>query len=220
MTDDRALTLMEEADLLAAEFVMGTLPLAERAGAEARIKSEPAFAAMVTAWENHLSDLNDAYVDVPAPDVMPKVEARLFPQAARARANWLGWLSGALAAGVLAVAAMVFFAPAPTIDAPLIATLGAEGSPLAFEARYDGASLIVARVAGAAPDTNSVHELWIIAPEAAPISLGLLGDDPLSIPYPMPPAGWTLAVSLEPTGGSTTGAPTGPVLATGEVTDL
>ncbi len=220
MTADRALTPNEDADLLAAEFVMGTLPMQERAAAEARIKSDAGFAAMVTAWENHFADLNDDYVEVPAPDVMPRIEARLFPQAARARASWLGWLSGALAAALLAVAAMVFFAPPPATTAPVIATLGAEDGPLAFEARYDGASLIVARVSGPAAEPNRVHELWIIAPEAAPVSLGLLGDAPLSIPYPMPPAGWILAVSLEPTGGSTTGAPTGPVLATGAVTDL
>ena len=219
MTDDRALTPMEEADLVAAEFVMGTLPLAERAVAEARIKADAGFAAMVAAWQNHLADLNDAYVEVPAPDILPRIEARLFPQAAKARATWLGWLSGALAAALLAVAAVVFFAPPPMTTAPLIATLGAEGSPLSFEARYDGASLIVARVAGPAAEPDRVHELWIIAPEAAPVSLGLLGDDPVSIPYPMPPAGWTLAVSLERAGGSTTGAPD-LVLATGAVTDL
>ncbi len=220
MTDDRALTPMEEADLVAAEFVMGTLALQERASAEARIKSDAGFAAMVASWENHFADLNDAYVEVDAPDVMPQIEARLFPQAARARSSWLGWLSGALAAALVAAAVVVFFAPPPPPSATVIATLGAEGSPLAFEARYDGASLIVARLAGPAAGPDRVHELWIIAPEAAPVSLGLLGDGPLSIPYPLPPAGWILAVSLEPTGGSTTGAPTGPVLATGAVTDL
>ena len=220
MTDDRALTPIEEADMLAAEFVMGVLSLAERASAEARIKSDPAFAAMVTAWENHMADLNDDYVEVPAPDVMPRIEARLFPQAARARARWVGWLSGALAAAVVAVAAVFFLTPPPANNAPLIATLGAEGGPLVFEARYDGAALTVARVSGPVAGAGKVHELWIIAPEAAPVSLGLLGDEPLSVPYPMPPAGWILAVSLEPSGGSTTGAPTGPVLASGPVTDL
>jgi anti-sigma-K factor RskA len=220
MTDDRALTTMEEADLLAAEFVMGTLALDARAATEARIKSDPALAALVTAWENHFADLNDAYGEVPAPDMMPRIEARLFPQAARARDNWLGWLSGALAAAVLAVAAVIFLAPPPADNAPLIATLGEVGNPYVFEARYDGAALTVARISGPEPSTGKVHELWIIAPEEAPVSLGLLGSDPLSIPYPMPPAGWILAVSLEPTGGSTTGAPTGPVLATGAVTDL
>lgn len=220
MTEDRALTRDEEADLLAAEFVMGVLSLAERARAEARVKSDPAFAAMVRTWENHMADLNDDYVEVPAPDVLPRVEARLFPEAAKSRATWLGWLSGALAAAVLAVAAVFFLTPPPASDAPLIATLGGEGGAMVFEARYDGAALTVARISGPEAGAGKVHELWIIAPEAAPVSLGLLGDGPLSVPYPMPPAGWILAVSLEPSGGSTTGAPTGPVLASGPVTDL
>jgi anti-sigma-K factor RskA len=220
MTDDRALTPDEDADLLAAEFVMGVLALEERARTEARIKTDPVFAARVTAWENHFADLNDDFAEVAAPDVFAKVEARLFPVQARNRASWLGWVSGAITAAVIAVAALMFLTPTPPAPAALIATIGQPDGSLSFEARYDGASLIVARLAGAPAAPGQVHELWIIAPEAAPVSLGLLGDAPLSIPYPMPPVGWTLAVSLEPAGGSTTGAPSGPVLATGVVTDL
>jgi anti-sigma-K factor RskA len=221
MTDDRALTRDEDSDLLAAEYVMGVLALEERSMAQARIKTDPAFAAMVAAWEDHLGDLNDQYGEAIAPDhVLSRIEARLFPQEARARRSWLGWLSGAVAAAVLAIAAVIFLAPQPAPDAPVIATLGETGGDLVFEARYDGASLIFAQTGGPRAATGKVHELWIIAPEAAPVSLGLLGDAPLTIPYPMPPVGWTLAVSLEPAGGSTTGAPTGPVLATGIVTDL
>lgn len=220
MSDAPALTPTEEADLVAAEFVMGVLPLDERAAAAVRIKSDPAFAAMVADWEAKLSGLNDGFAEVPAPDLLGRIEARLFPQATNARANWLGWLSGAIAAVALAMAAVIYLAPPTVTDAPLIATLGEDGGPLVFEARYDGASLTVARTNGPGAGAGKVHELWIIAPGAAPVSLGLLDNDPLSIPYPMPPAGWILAVSLEPTGGSTTGAPTGPVLATGAVTDL
>ena len=55
------------------------------------------------------------------------------------------------------------------------------------------------------------------APGAAPVSLGLLRDDPLSVRYPAWLAGWVLAVSVEPEGGSPTGAPTGPVILTAEM---
>jgi anti-sigma-K factor RskA len=72
-------------------------------------------------------------------------------------------------------------------------------------------------VAGAAPPTDRAYEAWLIAPGAAPVSLGLIGAEPLRVPYPDPPQGWTLAVSLEPAGGSPVGAPTGPVLAAGEI---
>ena len=221
MTEDRALTPDDAADLLAAEYVMGVLPLADRAAAEARLRRDEGFAARVAAWENHLADLNDDYAEVEPPeDLLTRTEARLFPVATRRRNAWFAWLAGASAAAVMAIAAVIFLSPPPIGNAPLIATLGEPDAPLAFEARYDGASLIVARVAGTAPGPGQAYELWIIAPTAAPVSLGLLGDEPLAIPYPMPPAGWTLAVSLEPAGGSPTGAPTGPVVAAGPVTDL
>ena len=76
------------------------------------------------------------------------------------------------------------------------------------------------RVAGSAAPAGQVQELWIIAPDAAPVSLGLLQEASLAVPYPTLPQGWTLAVSLEPAGGSPTGAPTGPVLAAGVVGDV
>lgn len=62
-----------------------------------------------------------------------------------------------------------------------------------------------------------MHELWIIAPNANPVSLGLLQDRPLVVTYPEPPAGFVFAVSVEPEGGSPTGQPTGPVILTAEV---
>ena len=90
-------------------------------------------------------------------------------------------------------------------------------APLRFEAHYDGTALIVQRVAGALPAQDQSHELWIIAPEATPVSLGLIGDTPLRVPYPEPPPGWVLAVTVEPAGGAPQGLPTGPIVASGEI---
>jgi anti-sigma-K factor RskA len=64
-------------------------------------------------------------------------------------------------------------------------------------------------------------ELWGIAGGAAPRPLGLLPPDPdrtttLRLAQ-LPAPGGVLAVSLEPPGGSPTGAPTGPVLYQGKV---
>lgn len=218
MTDDLPHSPLDEDDALAAEYVLGVLALAERMAVEARVRNDSAFAARVTAWENRLAGLNDGYGDIPAPDLMPKIEARLFPQPAKARRGLFGWLAGALAAAAVAVAAVVLLQPAPL--APVIATLGEADAPLRFEARFDGAAITVTRVAGTPAPAGQVQEVWIIAPDAAPVSLGLLEGESLSVPYPQAPAGWTLAVSLEPAGGSPTGAPTGPVLATGTITEL
>ncbi|MEN3793485.1 anti-sigma factor [Fulvimarina sp. MAC3] len=69
-------------------------------------------------------------------------------------------------------------------------------------------------------DQDRVPELWLIEDQApAPRSLGLLQDgQPLTLKLQQVgenASGSTLAISLEPQGGSPTGAPTGPVVATG-----
>ena len=80
------------------------------------------------------------------------------------------------------------------------------------------------RVAGtAAPDR--VLELWAILPDQAPVSLGVLPDQEtvrVLVPEALrsQAANITLAISDEPVGGSPTGAPTGDVLAAGQMTEL
>lgn len=211
---DAPLTPQEEDAALAGEYVTGLLSLAERTAVEARLRRDPAFAALVTDWEYRLADLNDGYDEAPAPNLLPAIEARLFPEAPKPRRNWLGWLSGAAAAAVLVLGVVVLVPQAP---APVIATLAAQDKMLAFEASYADGELTVTRVAGTPAPAGQVHELWIIPPDTAPISLGLLADASLTVAAAKPPAGWVLAVSLEPAGGSTTGAPTGPVLMTAEI---
>lgn len=218
MTDDLPLSPLDEDDALAAEYVLGVLALADRLAVETRMKNDTAFAARVAAWETRLEGLNDGFDEVEAPDLMPKIEARLFPQPQKARNPVLRWFAGALTALAVVVAAVALLQPTP--PAPVIATLGEADAALRFEARFDGAAITVTRVAGTPAPQGQVQEVWIIAPDAAPVSLGLLEAESLTVPYPQAPAGWTLAVSLEPAGGSPTGAPTGPVVAAGTITDL
>jgi anti-sigma-K factor RskA len=199
---------------LAGEYVLGTLLHAERIAFSARLKTDPALQLLVADWEARLADLNDDYASAEAPDLLPAIEARLFPKPAR---RWPVWLGGLIAAAAVMIGAVylspILFPEAPTI----IARLGEPDAALRFEARHDGDALILQRVAGAAPPSDRAHEAWLIAPGAAPVSLGLIGTEPLRVPYPDPPQGWTLAVSLEPAGGAPGGAPTGPVLAAGEI---
>jgi anti-sigma-K factor RskA len=207
---DSPLTPHEEDDALAGEYVLGALDLSERLAVEARIKADPAFAALVGDWEQRLSPLNDGYADAPAPNILPKIEARLFPVAPHpARGGLWRWLAGmAVAASLVLVSVATLTPPQPV----LVATLATEDARLSYEVRSFGGNLRVTRVSGVPAVAGQVHELWVIAPGAAPVSLGLLDDAPLTVRYPVPPAGWTLAVSVEPEGGSTTGAPTGPVI--------
>lgn len=67
------------------------------------------------------------------------------------------------------------------------------------------------------------YELWLIPREGgAPISLAVLGQLDVELRLPAAQAGRLqagakLAVSVEPAGGSPTGAPTGPVILIGEL---
>ncbi len=207
--------LSPDDDLLAAEYVLGVQDSETRAGLDKRVRREPLFAGAVTDWENRLGGLNDAYDAVPAPDLLAKIEARLFPSApvaARRRFSWFGVISGLATAAALVVAVVIVTVPPQAPLAPLLTTLAA--ADLVYEVRADGQTLQVTRVSGNPAPAGEVHELWVIAPGASPVSLGLLADATLTVAYPTPPAGFALAISVEPAGGSPRGLPSGPVIAT------
>ncbi len=220
MTDPR--TLSEDDQALAAEYVLGTLPLPDRIAAEARIKADPAFAAEVARWEQEFAALNDGYAEIAAPDLMPKIEARLFGKPQQ-KPGWSRfWIIGAgLATAVAVLVALWLPTNNPFNDAPtLTAELTADAQPVAFAAQWSAGELELTQTAGPAAEPGRVYELWLIAGEAAPVSLGLIDDPESRRALADLPLGAVLAVSLEPTGGSPTGAPTGPVLVTGTVTSL
>jgi anti-sigma-K factor RskA len=108
-------------------------------------------------------------------------------------------------------------APAPT----LVASLSTEGgeATLAVTVSPDGRSVLVTPTRMSAVRGHS-HELWLIAASGTPVSLGVIAPDAPrrhNVPAQLVAevkAQTTLAVSVEPEGGSTTGAPTGPVVAT------
>jgi anti-sigma-K factor RskA len=85
---------------------------------------------------------------------------------------------------------------------------------------------VVVRRVSAGQENGRSYELWLIAGRASPPkSLGIVGSDEFT-ERPLPAnvdldtlRTATFAVSLEPSGGSPTGAPTGPVLFTGKPVD-
>lgn len=109
----------------------------------------------------------------------------------------------------------------------LVAKLAPEGGDVQFAASFDPKTekLVVINV-GKDADEDKDFELWFIEGKKPPVSLGLVGAKDLkapSVPAKLQSAfaaGGTLAISVEPKGGSTTGAPTGPVVATGALKKL
>lgn len=212
---DRDPTPDEADDLLAAEYVLGTLDPADWRAARDRAAVDGAFAARVAAWEARLAPLNAGFAEAPVPaDNLARIEARLFPEPARhRRRGWALWLAGAAVAAALAVVAVQVTRTPPPAPG-LTATLAAEDGALIFAARYDPAArrLTVERRQGGPAAPGQDYELWAIDPSGIPRSLGVLPSTTVAFDVALEP-GIVLAVSLEPAGGSPQPVPTGPVLA-------
>lgn len=218
MIDTADIPAHDDPDALAAEYVLGVMPLVERIAFEVRLKRDPALAALVSVWEVHFSGLNDAYGDVPAPDLMARIEARMFGTPVRRQWFWPRFLLGLATAAALTVAAVVFLPPSQ--GPGLTATLSGEAQALVFAARYDDGTLRLTRTAGPDAAVDRSYELWLILGEAAPLSLGVIEAAEITRQLPDLPAGAVLAVTLEPAGGSPAGVATGPLLVSGVIGTL
>jgi anti-sigma-K factor RskA len=113
------------------------------------------------------------------------------------------------------------------LAARLVAVLQQDPTAPAFLLTVDPQSrtLVVRRVS-ATPEAGRSYELWLISSQfPAPKSLGIVGNDEFTQrPIPGNFDVGTLrtasyAVSLEPSGGSPSGVPTGPVLFTGKIVE-
>ena len=218
-------------ELLAAELALGVLEGAERTTAEQRVMRDRGFARLVEEWEQRLAPWAAEVREVPPPpQVWNRIAGALPAQTART-GLWrsLGfWRGTSFAAGALAAACLAGLLYLGTFAPPqaLIATIEGSGNRH-FVATVDPARGTVAVVPAAfSADATRVPELWLIPPDGRPRAVGLLRADQ-TVVLVMPPElaalaknNAVLAVSLEPPGGSTTGLPTGPVIATGKLTSL
>jgi anti-sigma-K factor RskA len=226
-TDDKR---REEREALAAELALGVLSGEERRNAEHLAATDVEFAGLVDSWRERLLPMADAYAPVAPPAAVKRaVEARLYGAENRSAAGWWNslalWRPLAIAASlaVIVLAGLEFYPRAP-VSPPLVAALAAEGGPVRYLAYFDGGRerLTLTRLDQPAPQDRD-HELWLIAGGNAPVSLGVLGrDEDISIALrpelsAQIATGAVLAVSDEPLGGSSTGAPTGAVIAAGPV---
>ncbi len=232
MSDAHDHTGLPEDELLAAEFALGVLAGEERAGAARRVARDPGFAALVSAWEERLAPWAGELDEVaPPPEVWEGIAAALAAPSPARGGLWQSlvfWRGLALASGVLAaasIAALIYLGTlAPSM--PLVAAIDGGGHHH-FVATVDPKRTTIAVVPAAySGNAGRVPELWLIPPGGKPQPLGLLSAErTVTIAIPRALVAETtrnavLAVSLEPPGGSPTGQPTGPVIATGKLTNL
>jgi anti-sigma-K factor RskA len=233
------------ADALAAQYVAGTLRGRARARFENLLPGHPALREAVQAWQQRLMPLTLTLEPVaPPPRVWHAIEARLWPHAAAATANasapagwwqrlalWRG-LSGLATAAVLVLTVALVRTPPPVPAGPPIVVVlegqagtAAAGATFVASVAGDGQSMVMQPVSANVPlQTDRVLELWSVPPNGAPRSLGLIKADGLTVlprsrlPETLLKGGTAaLAVSVEPPGGSPTGAPTGPVVFAGKL---
>lgn len=241
--------------MLAAQYVLGTLRGRARRRFEKLVRSDAAMRGEMRYWETRLAGLSlglepqapppsvwfslqhaiDAARPVVTPMRKPAAPAAVEPAPV---SPWR--IVAGLAAAAGFVGAVIFGArvplpgdaPAivaeapPTVAAPpevpaavYVSLLKLPESDMQWTLAVQPAATVVKAIASGSYPKLGQHslELWLIA-DGTPVSLGLLptaGEGTLKLPTGVAGDTLTLAVSLEPVGGSPTGQPTGPVLTSG-----
>ncbi|MGE3877062.1 MAG: anti-sigma factor [Parvibaculaceae bacterium] len=228
------MALDETLEALAGEYVLGTLSASERLEAQTLLSQDRDFAQAVDQWAERLTPLLAAIPGaMPPPHLRQRVLASIGTTASSdnvvALKRRVGfWRGVSLAASAIAAALALFILLKPAVQAPpgnYVAVLQPEGPGPAFVASIDlkDGTISVKRL-GAEAEAGKSYELWAVGGgRPQPQSLGVI-DASLKIPTeylgkvdPATLGETVFAISLEPQGGSPTGAPTGPVLYTGKL---
>jgi anti-sigma-K factor RskA len=223
-------------DALAAEYALGTLQGRSRRRFERSLKDDPQLRAIVAQWQSRLAPLDALAEPVQPPArVWHAIRDRSQP-GSRRRSVWanLGlWRSAALVSTAAALAVSLATL-APSRHAPetmVVVMSGEDANPamtVSWPAQAKGETKLRIRVLGH-PEmaAGTAWELWLLpGGDQKPVSLGLIGTEAaqeLTIPprlVPLIDRAWGLAMSVEPSAGSPTGLPTGPVLYKGQCTKL
>jgi anti-sigma-K factor RskA len=221
------------ADALAAEYVLGTLRGRARERVARLARSEPVLADAVRRWEDRLLPFAESLPVIAPPArvweaIIERTRGGARPAGARV-SLWssLGLWRGVAFAGLASaiVLAVALFSAAPREQGTIVAVLAAQDAKPALVAIADrtGRFLTVKAVTPIEVAADRTLQLWALPPQGNPRSLGLIAKSGIARLALASPADQalqnvpTLAISLEPLGGSPTGLPTGPVLYTGSL---
>jgi anti-sigma-K factor RskA len=218
------------ADRLAAEYVLGTLRGPARRRFDNLLGAHPALRDAVAQWQQRLSPLSSTIAPVtPSDRVWRGIEARLFgdrdvkPSLWQRLSLWRG-LAGLATAATLAMVIVSSRVPPP--QAPIVVVLGANPEAAqVFNASFvasvtaDGRALVLRPINDLALTPGRALELWAVPAQGAPRSLGLVRESGATtvLRTQLLQDTAAFAVSVEPAGGSTTGAPTGPIVSVGKL---
>ncbi|KMZ13481.1 hypothetical protein BHUM_01933 [Candidatus Burkholderia humilis] len=230
-------------ELRCVEYALGVLDAQERATLERNVARDPALQRTLDEWYRRLAPLaEDLRAIAPPERVWTRIQRDLGFLTASSTTpqrqglwdslnlwRWLGIGASVAALVLLAVnLAQIRQTPkdAPAVTAAnayMVATIARKDSVAHWTATIDvrNARMVVVPAVMASIDKDKATELWLIAPNQKPVPLGVFPATE-SATMQLPPeimaqlnTQAVLAVSIEPPGGSPTGQPTGPVVATG-----
>ncbi len=230
--------LNDDGDLRCAEYVLGVLDADARAAMAQELAAGGAAASAVAEWARRLAPLAEAVKpETPPPRLWQRICTRLeFDRPAAESGgrlwenlrlwHWLTLGSGALLAGACAALVFLLVHRPPTPAIPyMAATITENDGQVGWTATMDigKARMIVVPATPLPVQADRTPELWLIPEGGRPIAVGLISTRaPITLRLSArlvarlgPTA--RLAVSIEPQGGSPTGAPTGPVIAAGAI---
>lgn len=249
--------------MLAAEYVLGTLRGVARRRFERLAKADAAIRAEIHYWESRLAGLAaDLVPQTPPETVWQNLERKIGASVGAAQAPTvvtpirkpaaptrraasdnpppapLWRIFAGLATAAAVVAAVLIGTRVPLPDNAAVPVATAPAVPATTPSAPVYVSLLklpestMQWTVSVRPDSSEVKavasgeypalgehslELWLIT-DAGPVSIGVLptsGSGTMKMPTGVNGEQLTLAVSLEPVGGSPTGQPTGPVLTSG-----
>ncbi len=232
--------MQNDFELTTVEYLIGNLSLQQRRDFQDRLLHRSDVNEVIERWESELSKLltltfgTESQV-APTPHLWSRIEAEIWPPLAPPRARlserivqgmrlllfplqrkWSsGFATGFAVAAVLAVLSGAFDPTRPFVshEAELIASGKLRSNVRLLKVPWPAAEI---RTSMLEEQPQESLQLWIIKPGEPPMSLGLIHshahyiwlDQSLEMPCDT-----TLAVSLEPQGGSQMASPTGPVIA-------
>jgi anti-sigma-K factor RskA len=218
--------------LLAAEYVLGMMTVRTSRRFEQLREDMPALQREQAYWEQRLAALGlKLSPKIPSELVWARIEREIrarrtvtpSQQALTDRAGFWQVVAMAAAVATIVMGVLLRQAPGPAMPDYISIVQASESTAMwMVTADMKRGELRCKSMGEPYPlDTGKDLELWLLVKdEAAPISLGVLPKQG-EMMMPLTPQlvaklgrGAALAVSLEPAGGSTTGAPTGPVLFT------
>ena len=220
-----------EDESLAAEYVLGVLPDAERKAFAARLSADAALRTQVQFWEQQFSAFNGDYAaSNPPPALRAAVHARLFGTEVKSgfwhRLSFWRTLSFASLAALALVVALPSFNNTNLKPNSVAELAIQQGGGVQLAAYFDPNKKVIRynRLSDAAA-TGRDFELWVIIGKDAPVSLGVVpaeknGVIKVSATLAAQMSDAVLAISDEPKGGSPTGKATGAVLSVGKLTPI